>query len=142
MEDEYHLTEIQPDEEQIIEYNVNIEKVDDLAIEFDDKIDTFPESNREEGSNVLVFGQTMDTKLKYDFTAKKTLKTFTLTKELPNGFENVQVEEKSLGETKIDGQNVSWTLNDVQEGTTGNLVLKGSFKVYNLDDISTGVASV
>lgn len=142
LEDEYHFNEIQPNEEQVIEYNVNIEKVDDLAIEFHEKIDTFPDANREEGSNVLVFGTTMDTKLKYDFTAKKTLKTFTLTKELPNGFENVQVEEKSLGETNIDGQNVSWTLNDVQEGTTGTLVLKGSFKVDNLEDISTGIASV
>ena len=142
LEDEYHFNEVQPDEEQIIEYNVNIEKVDDLAIEFKERIDTFPESGREEGSNVLVFGQTMDTKLIYDFTAKKTLKTFTLTKELPTGFDNVQIEEKSLGETSIDGQNVSWVLNDVQEGTSGSLVIKGSFKVDNLDDISTGVAAV
>ncbi len=142
LEEEYHFNEIQPDEEQVIEYNVNIKKVDDLAIQFHEKIDTFPESGREEGSNVLVFGQTMDTKLKYDFTAKKTLKTFTLTKELPNGFENVQIEQKSLGETKIDGKNVTWTLNDVQDGTSGTLVIKGSFKVDNLEDISTGVASV
>jgi hypothetical protein len=142
LEDSYHFNEIQPDEEQVVEYNVNIEKVDDLAIEFKEMIDTFPESNRDEGSNVLVFGQTMETKLKYSFTAKKTLKTFTVTKELPNGFDNVQVEEKSLGETKIDGQKVSWTLQDVQEGTSGNLVLKGSFKVDNLEDISTGVATV
>ena len=142
LEDEYHFNEVQPDEEQIIEYNVNIEKVDDLAIEFKERIDTFPESGREEGSNVLVFGQTMDTKLKYDFTAKKTLKTFTLTKELPTGFDNVQVEEKSLGDTNIEGQTVKWVLQDVQEGTSGTLVIKGSFKVDNLDDISTGVASV
>ncbi len=142
LEDEYHFNEIQSDEEQIIEYNVNIEKVDDLAIEFKERIDTFPESGREEGSNVLVFGQTMDTKLKYDFTAKKTLKTFTVTKELPTGFDNVQIEEKSLGETTVEGQTVKWTLQDVQEGTTGSLVIKGSFKVDNLDDISTGVASI
>ena len=142
LEDEYHFNEIQPDEEQIVEYNVNIEKVDDLAIEFKERIDTFPESGREEGSNVLVFGQTMDTKLKYNFTAKKTIKTFTLTKELPTGFDNVQIEEKSLGDTQVDGNKVTWVLNDVQEGTSGSLVLKGSFKVDNLDDISTGIASV
>ena len=142
LEENYHFNEIQPSEEQVIEYKVNIEKVDDLAIEFKETIDTFPESGREEGSNVLVFGQTMDTKLKYNFTAKKNLKSFTLTKELPTGFDNPQVEEKSLGETKIDGKNVSWILTDIKEGTTGNLTLKGSFKVDNLDDISTGVAAV
>lgn len=141
IEDEsFHFNEIQGDEEQTVEYSINIEKVDDVAIEFSEAIDTFPDS--EEDSNVLVFGQEMSTKIKYNFSAKKTLNSFTLTKELPSGFENVTIETSSIGKANIEGNNVVWKIEDVNEGLSGNLVISGLFKVENLEDISTGKATL
>ena len=139
-DDKFHFNEIQSEEVQIIEYDINVEKVDDVAIEFKESIDTSPDT--EEDSNVLVFGQEMSTKIKYNFTAKKTMKSFKLIKELPSGFENVVIENSSIGNANIEESNVVWSLEDVEEGTSGNLEITGLFKVNDLEDISTGKATV
>ncbi|MHA2364501.1 MAG: hypothetical protein ACXAC7_11125 [Candidatus Hodarchaeales archaeon] len=140
LEEEYYFPEIDAGEEKIIEYKFNVEDTSDVALEFLEIVDTFPDT--EEQSNVLVFGQTMETKLKYKYTAKKNLQKITVKKTFPTGFSNVQVEQATHGTHNIESDSLEWTLEDITEGQEGELIVSGSFDVQELEDISTGQVNV
>ncbi|MHA1991149.1 MAG: HEAT repeat domain-containing protein [Candidatus Hodarchaeales archaeon] len=139
LEKEYHINELAPQEEWIQEYDIK-DIQESLTVTFSETIDTFPDT--EDPSNVLVYGQSMQTNLIYKLRGEKDLLDISFEKELPSHFSDVSIQNSSLGKAGVDGGNLVWKIPKLANGQEAELRITCMITVEDIEVKRTGTAKI
>ncbi|OLS25832.1 MAG: hypothetical protein HeimC3_11060 [Candidatus Heimdallarchaeota archaeon LC_3] len=139
LEKEYHVNELAPQEEWIQEYDIK-DIQESLTIGFSEVIDTFPDT--EESSNVLVYGQSMQTNLIYIMRGEKELLDINFSKELPVHFSDVSIQRVSLGDAAIEEGSLVWKIPKLGKGEEAELKVTCLITVEDIEIKRTGKAQI
>lgn len=139
LETAYHVNELDPQESWTQEYDIT-DLPELLPLRFREVIDTVPST--EDPTNILVFGQTMETNISYVLTAEKLMEEIIFTKTLPEHFTEVTVRDKSHGKVSVEEGQLVWTVEKLEKGQEATLSLTTLIKVNDTAVKRTGEASL
>jgi hypothetical protein len=134
----YHINELDPQEEWTQEYDIT-DLPESLPLQFKEIINTV---GTDEPSNILVFGQTMETTLSYEIQAEKKLNDVDLSKDFPDHFSEARVISASLGKAGIDGGKLTWQIPELKENETATLQINCKIKVEDSTPKRSGEAKI
>ena len=121
----YHINELEPHEEWTQEYDIT-DLPESLPLQFKETINTV---GTEEPSNILVFGQTMETTLSYEAKADKKLNDIDFSKDFPAHFSEARVVSTSTGKANIEAGKLTWQIPELKENETATLQINCKIKV-------------
>lgn len=139
LEEMYHVNELAPQETWEKEYEIE-DVSGSLPLHFREVLNTVQDS--EEPTNILVFGQTMQTTIDYHLSADKLLKQIELRKEIPAHFSDVEVKETSIGKVQVEGNELVWTIEQLDEGQEAHINVSAIITVEDTETKRTGTAKV
>ncbi|MHA2363440.1 MAG: hypothetical protein ACXAC7_05755, partial [Candidatus Hodarchaeales archaeon] len=139
IEETYHINELHPQEIHEIPYEIT-DLAESLPLHFQESIFTMPES--EEPTNILVFGQTMETTIKYNLKADKELHDIEFQKTLPGHFSDLIVASKTSGDVQIKDGELVWTIPQLNEEQETSLELTCTITVEDTSPKRTGEAKL
>ena len=137
-EENYHINELEPQEEWTKEYDIT-DLPESLPLQFKETINTV---GTEEPSNILVFGQTMETTLNYELSAEKKLNDIDFSKDFPDHFSEAQVVSASLGKASIEGGKLTRTVPELKENETATLQINCKIKVEDTTPKRSGEGTI
>ena len=138
----YHINELNPQEEWKQEYEIK-ELSSALPLTFSEIIDTFPDNtSKTQPSNVLVYGQSMKTNIKYTLGVAKKLTDIVFTKNIPAHFKDITVQSASIGKASIERDKLVWKIASIEQNQNAELTITTSITVEDIEVKRTGTATL
>ena len=137
-QENYHVNELEPQGEWTKEYDIT-DLPESLPLKFKETINTV---GTEEPSNILVFGQTMETTLVYEISAEKKLNDINFSKDFPEHFSEAKVISASMGKANIESGKLTWTIPELQENSSTTLQINCKIKVEDTTPKRSGEGTI